>query len=163
MISLKKHIQQRPWANFRPAHWHSEPRRSQDPFPLNGERAWDPKQSTAAAQGYSLTHSQPACLPACRQRPGPRAATTLKHPGTIQGQTQESTKQTGLATEMLLLSLRRALAPSHQTPAENMTLPSESPSDSGQPGCQRPYPQLPAFLNSLKLSYHQTPLRRGRK
>lgn len=95
-----------------------------DPFPLNGECAWAPKQSTAAAcRHHTTTH----CLYSYGLRAGPRAATTLNYPGTIQGQTQGIMK-TGLIAQMLLLSLRRALALSQLIPAENMSIALKEPS-----------------------------------
>lgn len=46
-----------------------------DPFPLNGECAWAPKQSTAAVHRHHTIH----CLSPYSLRTGPRAATTLNY------------------------------------------------------------------------------------
>lgn len=69
-----------------------------------------------------LTH----CLYSYGLRPGLREVTTLNYPGTIQGQTRVTMK-TGLITQMLLPCLRRALALSQLTPAENMSIALKEP------------------------------------
>lgn len=62
MISLKKHIQQRAMSKLRASPFTPRAKEIADPFPLNGERAWGPKESAPAAQRYYPAHSQPACL-----------------------------------------------------------------------------------------------------
>lgn len=126
MISLKKHIQQRPRADFRPAiHTHSQ--EVCRPLSLKWRMCLGPKakHSTAAAHRHHTTHPLSVFLwtEAWTQR-----SNYLNYPGTIQGQTRVTMK-TGLTTQMLLPRLRRALALSQLTPTENMSIAlKESPS-----------------------------------
>lgn len=119
MISLKKHIQQRPRADFRPAiHTHSQ--EACRPLSLKWRMCLGPKakHSTATAHRHHTTYPLPVFL---RTEAWTQRSNYLELPWHYT-RTDSVTMKTGLTTQMLLPRLRRALALSQLTPTENMSI-----------------------------------------